>query len=179
MNSIIAFVRYAIINYSKIIVCAASIIIGLILAKRAGNNSPARKAAACILPILAAGSDYIFPFIANLVRGEMLYIAISIVIYIICFILLVLAMKLFAGYSPQKWVISVFVIMVLVYALQIYYHAQIIFGFGNLQSLTSGTSGFLMSFMGNSAALTASTLLCAYVPPVTVFIDVFTSVSES
>jgi hypothetical protein len=165
-------------RYSKILVCVLTIIVGFTLAHKKENDSSVRKAIGCILPVLIVGIQYFSPRFTVLAKSKIVFMAASVLIYIICLVMLVISLKMFSGYSPERWVIGIFVVMTAVYLLKSYYQGQILYGFGNLMSLTSGTSGFFMAFMNNAPAMNAAEVLCTYVPPVAVFIDGFSSVNK-
>jgi hypothetical protein len=164
-----SIVNYIFFQYPGFLICLLTIIFGIRLSNTQEEIRRNRQFIGCFIAIVGAIIEWFIPFIIN-TRS---YIISSIGIFIIRFIVTILAFKMFSSYKCSTWVLVLFIILLIVYIGRTYYVSQIIYNMTNmLMNHNQGSLSF-MDLFNNKSTLNVMSMILVIIPPISVYIDAF------
>lgn len=175
--SIIKIIIHTFMRYGNIIMLLVSAIIGFILAKRKGNVGTDKKIYGCLTLVMAVVIGIILPYIPIGNMTVIMYVVISLLSYAIYFIAILISLKFFCEYKPERWIMILFLVLMAVHGISSFYNGRIYYGMSSL--LNGMDKGFLSMFMNNPKALDTVSILCTFVLPISVFMDSLINVKKA
>ena len=183
MNSLTSIILTIINSYGVYIIYLLTIIIGLALAKRTANDDATKKLLGVSIPIVAAFMEFFIPRLAFLdksvgKKAMTNYIVVCMVLYILRFVAVAISLKLFADYSPARWIISLYAVLAALYLLRTIFYSRVVYNVAAFINDKSMGGTFLKVFMNNPSALNVINLLCTFIPFIMIFLDSLSSVRK-
>ena len=156
---------------SFLILYAAAIILGIILAYKNDLNEKGRLIAGSLIPVGVLVVDTILLTFAGTYPDVSKYMLVKMIIFIIQLVSIGAMYNIYAKYHPSSWVITVFIIVSVVFLAYSYYVYQITYKLGGLFGNKSVLLKSLGKFFNNTKSLKFTGLACTYIPLLAVVLD--------
>ena len=173
------FIHLVFFRFGTVFVYLLTAVVGIILSKRSGKADSVRISGACLLLVLAYVAEYFLPMLMVNNLNHTFYFIVHFGCYMIRYVAMFIALKIFCGYKLTRWVAFLLIVSVVVCFFYCLFRTRMIFGLGSfVNGIDKGTT-FLMAFFNNQSALNSVSLLLTLVPPVCLCIDGFLTIKKN
>ena len=168
---LMSIINYIFFQYPGFLICLLTIIFGIRLSNTREEIKKNRQFIGYFIAIVGAIIEWFIPFI--FIIDTYYYMVSSIGIFIIRFIVTILAFKMFSSYKCSTWVLVLFIILLIAYIGRTYYVSQIIYDMINMLMNQNQESLSFMDLFNNKSTLNIISMILVIIPPISVYVDAF------